>query len=114
MIFAYLDSHPGEKASILPSVTMLMQKVQSFGYTLIGRSSESITIKASLAKNFDELSYLLENNDDCKDPAIAKAIEDGRSQLKKVSFDNISSQQYGFYSMAVQIKAEIEKKCGKK
>jgi hypothetical protein len=45
MIFAYLETHPGEKASLLPSITLLVQKVQSVIYPLIGKDPKMIELR---------------------------------------------------------------------
>ena len=107
----YLIQHPGERASLIPSLEMLSQKVQGVWFRIIGKDPDTIKIKSSLEKNFDELAYLVDNSTGCVSPDLVTKLQNYRDEVWKLSYDDIPAQQYLYYTRAVEIKWEIEEKC---
>lgn len=110
-VLLYLDNHPGEKASIMPSLEILGQKVLWLGFRLVGKDPQNLVVKSSLIKNFDELAFLISSNPGCVDPDIIKTVQKSRDELADMSYDVAATQQYLYYSRAIEIKSQIEKDC---
>ena len=110
IIFAYLQEHPGEKQSILPSLQTLYHKWQIFFYTLLGEDSTSIQTKQSLQKMYSEISYLIESSK-CDDIALIQEVEENRTAIQALDYSQAQNNKYNYYLKAVDLKNKIEKQC---
>lgn len=110
-ILSYLSQHPWEKASIMPSLKMLWEKALWLSFRITGRDPSLIERKSSLIKNFDELAYLVSNNPSCVSPELVATIQKSRDDLAVMSYDAIATQQYLYYSRAIDLKQKIDEYC---
>lgn len=111
LIFLYLDNHPGEKASIMPSLQILWHKALWLWFRVVGKNPESIAVKATLIRNFDELAYLVESNITCIEPSTIDEIQKYRDEVNALSYDIVIGQQYLYYTRASNLKKQIDDAC---
>ena len=110
IIFAYLQQHPGEKQSIIPSLQTLYHKWQIFFYTLLGQDSESIQTKQSLQKMYSEISYLIESSK-CNADSLIQEVEENKSAINNLDYSQAQNNKYNYYLKAVDLKNRIETQC---
>ena len=110
IIFAYLQQHPGEKQSIIPSLQTLYHKWQIFFYTLLGQDSESIQTKQSLQKMYSEISYLIESSK-CNADSLIQEVEENKSAIDNLDYSQAQNNKYNYYLKAVDLKNRIETQC---
>ncbi len=111
IIFAYLQNHPWEKQSIVPSLQTLYHKWQIFFYTLLGQDSESVQTKQSLQKMYSEISYLIESSK-CSDQALLQEVKENRAAIEALDYSQAQNNKYNYYLKAVDLKNKIEAQCG--
>ncbi len=110
LIFAYLNQHPGEKASLIPSFQMMGEKVLSIRYRVTGQDPDLIEKKSTLIKSYDELFYLVEKAE-CKDAMMLIEISDARARVQNFSYDEINQYFFDYYQQAAVLKWRIDKEC---
>ncbi len=111
IIFVYLQEHPGEKQSIVPSLQTLYHKWELFFYTLLGKDSESVQTKQSLQKMYSEISYLIESSK-CSDQALLQEVEENKAAIDLLDYSQAQNNKYNYYLKAVDLKNKIEEQCG--
>jgi len=111
IIFVYLQEHPWEKQSIVPSLQTLYHKGQLFFYTLLGQDSESVQTKQSLQKMYSEISYLIESSQ-CTDQALLQEVEENKAAIDALDYSQAQNNKYNYYLKAVDLKNKIEEQCG--
>ncbi len=110
-IFLYLNNHPWEKASILPSLQILAQKWESMRYRITKKNPEVIAVKNSLIKSFDELQYLTEWSEKCRTSWLLGEIEKGKKEVEKLSYEEVISKRNLYLIEISTIKDKIDTTC---
>jgi hypothetical protein len=111
IIIWYLQTHPGEKQSIVPSLQTLYHKWEVFFYTLLWKDSESIETKQWLQKMYSEISYLIESSK-CSDQALLQEVEENKAAIALLDYSQAQNNKYNYYLKAVDLKNKIEEQCG--
>lgn len=111
IIIWYLQSHPWEKNSILPSLQTLYHKWEVFFYTLLGRDSESIQTKQSLQKMYSEITYLIESSK-CEDKNLLQEVKENKAAIESLNYSQAQNNKYNYYLKAVDLRNKIEEQCG--
>lgn len=111
IIFWYLQQHPGEKQSLLPSLQTLYSKGEVFFYGLLGKDTASIETKQSLQKMYTEISYLIETSH-CDATALIQEVEESRAAIDALDYSQAQNNKYNYYLKAVELKDKIQKQCG--
>ena len=103
MIVAYLNQHPGEKASLIPAFQMMGEKVVSLRYRVTGQDPDLIEKKSTLVKTYNELIYLTEQAT-CSDAMLIKEISDARTRFENFSYEDIAMYYFDYYQQAIVLK----------
>ncbi len=111
IIIWYLQEHPWEKQSILPSIQTLYHKWELLFYSLLGKDSESIQTKQSLQKMYSEISYLIESSK-CSDQWLLEEVKENKAAINALDYSQAQNNKYNYYLKAVDLKNKIEAQCG--
>jgi hypothetical protein len=110
VIIWYLQQHPWEKQSLIPSLQTLYHKWEIFFYTLLGKDSDSIETKQSLQKMYAEISYLIESSK-CNNQALLQEVEENKTAIDGLDYSQAQTNKYNYYLKAVDLKNKIESQC---
>ena len=105
----YLDRHPWEKASIMPSFQNLSFQWKLLLYKTLGKDTSSLEAKQEFTKIYSELNYLLESSN-CTDPDIIDDILKQQQHLSSIT-QYSESEQYNALTQAQNLKERIEQEC---
>lgn len=110
VIFGYLQQHPGEKQSLIPSLQTLYNKGELMFYNILGYNSTNIETKQSLQKMYTEIAYLIEASQ-CDDEALLKEVEMNKKAIDALEYTQAENNKYNYYLKAVDLKNKIESQC---
>ena len=110
IIFSYLQSHTGEKQSLIPSLQTLYHKGQLFVYGLLGKNTEELETKYALEKIYNEISYLIEASH-CSDEALLAEVNANKQAIEALDSTQAQQARYNYYRQASNLKSKIEAQC---
>lgn len=110
IIFAYLQSHTGEKQSLIPSLQTLYHKAEIFIYGVLGKNTDQLETKYALDKIYNEISYLIEASH-CTDEALLQEVEANKQAIADLTSTQAQEGRYNYYRQASNLKNKIEAQC---